>query len=587
MTFFSLRKAWNIHCLYKTVIILCFLFLFPFSSQAAVTKLKVITWNIGAWNTLNWENSQLDQICEGLIDEQADLVGMGEVVHSYGGPGGVDTDWVTYIINYLDTHNYPMYSEYFPQAFTYLNTTGGLLMLSKYPIISKSEDNIGDINFLVRTTVQPNPGQDVHFFQSHLFSANSVEKKAGKIDNMLGFMNQYNGLKIVIGDMNFSPRSEPTNHKKFTDDGWMDSGIDFMGEELYTVDDCCHRPPGKLWQIDYVFLKDGYSFIESHVPYDNPNMDESDHWPLVATIKLRPPMIDSLQASITNQSRVNLSWNVTTSTDSIEFYTILRDGEYLATSQSIGFSDLTSELGESYTYQILVMGDTTDTLDISGKIDVIATPYGFEKVDERDQQVTKTNGWTPWDDSGYYKGGCFYSAITGESVEFTFHGIQVSVIGELRSDMGLASISIDGQWKQDIDCYSAKNELQALLYKSEILQAGEHTVKIEVKGTKNSLSSSTLLVVDAFEYLPWPDSVTAIEASPGHLSSLSTSGIHITPGRTFTFPEYIKDENKSVAIYTLKGSIICKFNTKEPVIDIQAITGTNANLYILRFSTEN
>jgi len=249
-----------------------------------------MSWNTGAWNGLEYNNSHLDQMCYGIIEEKIDLAGFGEIVHVYGGPGNAVDNWVDYIISCLAANNYPMHAAYFPQDFTYKNTTGGLLMLSKFPILDYSEVSIGAEtveNFVVQTTVQPIPGHDLHFFQSHLFSSLDIPEKAVKIGAMLNYMNQFPGPKVVVGDMNFSPQTEPTNHQMFMNDGWIDSGLGFVGQELFTVDSCCHRPPGALLQIDYVFLKEGYGYSDSYVPYDNPNLAVSDHWPVIATINFQ------------------------------------------------------------------------------------------------------------------------------------------------------------------------------------------------------------------------------------------------------------------------------------------------------------
>ncbi|MBF0431013.1 MAG: hypothetical protein HQK83_07020 [Fibrobacteria bacterium] len=542
------------------LVIPALLFFLCSTNSHAIKQLKVIGYNIGCYNTLNWENWQLDEICKGIMYEKADLVGMTEVALNFGGKGSVAKNWVTYITDYLTANNYPMYAYHF-------GTFGweGILMLSKYPITYSTDIQI-DAGSNMRTgviCVEPNPEELVSFFMTHIWVGSSTSEQVDQVTKIINLAKNFPGAKILTGDFNLLPLTEP--YIALKNDGWKDSGMDFLGHDLKTVDECCHRPPGKLYQIDFMWAKDDNGYIETHVPYDNAYFFQSDHWPIVATIAIPTGTVSNLNVKVEPPTRVDLSWEMKVDITTISHFAIFRDGKNIGISDISSFSDTSAIFGQTYAYRVATVGQQNDTLEISGAVTIPVTPYGVSKVDETDTSVSASANWLSYQDPAYYMEGCYYSAIEEETISFSFNGVMASVIGQMRADAGHASIYIDDVWQEDVDCYSETSQYQSVLYKSKRLTPGEHTIKVKVKGTKNNASAASWVIVDAFEYFPWPDSVAGIPTSsecPGNLISVRNRIISIENSGDYIFS--IRDINGK-STFTGSGSGSGRFEIPDHV----------------------
>jgi hypothetical protein len=73
-------------------------------------------------------------------------------------------------------------------------------------------------------------------------------------------------------------------------------------------------------------------------------------------------------------------------------------------------------------------------------------------------------------------------------------------IGQRASDGGIARVYLDGVFVADVDTYAPfQDEYQAVVFSATNLAPGGHSLTIEVTGMKNPSSSSTQIVVDAFD----------------------------------------------------------------------------------------
>lgn len=94
-----------------------------------------------------------------------------------------------------------------------------------------------------------------------------------------------------------------------------------------------------------------------------------------------------------------------------------------------------------------------------------------------------------------------YSTTTGNSAEATFTGTKAWIYGTLDSSHGDVEIWIDDKKVADVDTYSTSRKLPGLLYTSDDLSYGEHTIKMVVKGSKNAASRGTAVGLDFLAYL--------------------------------------------------------------------------------------
>jgi uncharacterized protein YjdB len=134
-------------------------------------------------------------------------------------------------------------------------------------------------------------------------------------------------------------------------------------------------------------------------------------------------------------------------------------------------------------------------------------PGQWIKVDDNavntSNHSTVYSGFSLWSSpsDNYYLNTVHYSELTGSEATFSFTGDKVRIYGLKRDDLGEAEVFIDEALVQSIDLYSGTLQSNQLLFESSTLTAGEHTVKVRVKGTKNPASAGTEIVIDAFEYI--------------------------------------------------------------------------------------
>lgn len=93
-----------------------------------------------------------------------------------------------------------------------------------------------------------------------------------------------------------------------------------------------------------------------------------------------------------------------------------------------------------------------------------------------------------------------YTNVSGNYVEYTFENNKIKVLGEMGPNRGKVNIYIDGQLVTDapIDLYSSKYKYRTAIFESDILEFGQHTIKVVNAGEKNGQSSGTYTSIDAF-----------------------------------------------------------------------------------------
>lgn len=128
-----------------------------------------------------------------------------------------------------------------------------------------------------------------------------------------------------------------------------------------------------------------------------------------------------------------------------------------------------------------------------------STPGSWIKVDDDHGSVSYDSGWGAWSGNPSYMGTEHYSEVTGSIATFTFTGTKARYYGFKRNDLGNAEIYVDDSLAATIDCYSNTAQYNGMLYETDELTSGTHTLKVKVKGTKNAASSGTEVIVDAFE----------------------------------------------------------------------------------------
>jgi len=123
---------------------------------------------------------------------------------------------------------------------------------------------------------------------------------------------------------------------------------------------------------------------------------------------------------------------------------------------------------------------------------------GWEMVNERPPNASYTGSWWTFNGSWYVFGDCTYSDIAAATATFPFYGRMGQVIGTTRNDCGYMDVYVDNVYKTTIDTYSNPAVYGGVLYQTQELPLGNHTIKIVVTGQKRTASANELVILEAF-----------------------------------------------------------------------------------------
>lgn len=124
------------------------------------------------------------------------------------------------------------------------------------------------------------------------------------------------------------------------------------------------------------------------------------------------------------------------------------------------------------------------------------------------------SGWIQSANDGMWSGGgvsnlpelpmtAHEASAAGEALTLPFRGTAISVLGYRGPDAGIAQFQVDGGGATEVDLYSPTKVWQPIVYVASGLADTNHTLTVTVTGRKNSASSATRVVVDAFDvYTP-------------------------------------------------------------------------------------
>jgi hypothetical protein len=132
----------------------------------------------------------------------------------------------------------------------------------------------------------------------------------------------------------------------------------------------------------------------------------------------------------------------------------------------------------------------------SGKLWLGSPAVGVGTYQDTSSSISFSGSWTSWADAAHSGASVRYANTTGASASLTFTGSSVALVYVAQFNTGIATVSIDGTPVDQLDTYSAAQQLQR--QKTYTVPAGMHTVSVAVSGNKNASSSGTYVVFDAF-----------------------------------------------------------------------------------------
>jgi hypothetical protein len=152
----------------------------------------------------------------------------------------------------------------------------------------------------------------------------------------------------------------------------------------------------------------------------------------------------------------------------------------------------------------------TETGEITNSNDSMV---GWVKVDDDDPNVSYSAGWGTYYGNPGYLGTEHYSEVNDSNATFSFTSTKARYYGFLRSDLGIAEIRVDDILQTTVDCYSKSAGYDILLYETDTLPYGPHTLNVRVTGDSHRRSSGFEIICDAFAYYKLPDDFGSFDPS--------------------------------------------------------------------------
>jgi len=164
-----------------------------------------------------------------------------------------------------------------------------------------------------------------------------------------------------------------------------------------------------------------------------------------------------------------------------------------------------------HTIELRLMGNknaaSTGNVVVLDKFEVTgAAPKGLgTRYDDSTATPGYTGTWLPYANPTYFNKTYAYSRWAGAAFTLNFTGTRVSWIGPRTPNYGIADVYIDSVKVATVDTYRANLALQGwreVVWQSDVLTPGAHTIAIKPLGTKNAAATAANVVVDAIDVTP-------------------------------------------------------------------------------------
>ncbi|MGL5151534.1 MAG: putative phage tail protein [Clostridium sp.] len=120
-------------------------------------------------------------------------------------------------------------------------------------------------------------------------------------------------------------------------------------------------------------------------------------------------------------------------------------------------------------------------------------------------QTTEWGGYTrkvsgSWSTLQSHYGYCTSSGIAGDSMEWSFEGNHIVILGMRNNDLGMVRVSLDGKEEAIVDLYNPSLIKDVAIFEKKGLSRSVHTIKIEAIGSKHPSSNGTKIVNGGIKY---------------------------------------------------------------------------------------
>jgi hypothetical protein len=123
---------------------------------------------------------------------------------------------------------------------------------------------------------------------------------------------------------------------------------------------------------------------------------------------------------------------------------------------------------------------------------------GSRRVGERSSAIDYDGKWKTASHAGYTGDRVRYATTAGAAATLTFTGRGVTWYGPLGSTRGKARVYLDGEFVRTVNLHRAAFRARAAVFRATLKEAGKHTLRIEVVGTRGH----PMVAIDEFVIAP-------------------------------------------------------------------------------------
>lgn len=154
--------------------------------------------------------------------------------------------------------------------------------------------------------------------------------------------------------------------------------------------------------------------------------------------------------------------------------------------------------GTTYHYRLVGSNSAGTVHGTDGVFTTAAAGSGTQTFDDV-TALLYSGGWKVANDVVKFGGSEHYADATGRTATLS---IQTGANGKVRlygakaSHHGIMTVKVDATTAVDVDCYAANRLETALLWESQVLASGEHTLVMTSSGRKNPVSTGIVIALD-------------------------------------------------------------------------------------------
>lgn len=130
----------------------------------------------------------------------------------------------------------------------------------------------------------------------------------------------------------------------------------------------------------------------------------------------------------------------------------------------------------------------------------VSTPVECQRFKEIDPRIEYIGSWAEsGSNAKNYHRTLLTTSVAADEMDFSFNGTAISILGVKDVNCGLADVFIDGSLVETIDTYADSTKYRKGLFSAYGLEAGNHDVRLVVKGSLSIDSTGNTINIDAVE----------------------------------------------------------------------------------------